>query len=78
MLCSSPLQGPLKSAAVNMVASTFWFFVTSTFFYALCVTQGVLAPHSFWNVLVRLLRAKIVATFAQIKRGRIAVVLKSV
>ena len=33
---------PFKSAAVNMVASTFWFFVTSTFFYALCVTQGVL------------------------------------
>ena len=25
-----------------MVSSTFWFFVTSTFFYALCVTQGVL------------------------------------
>ena len=33
---------PFKSPAVNMVASTFWFFVASTIFMALCVMQDVL------------------------------------
>ena len=33
---------PYKSPAVNTVASTFWFYVASTIFMALCVTQDVL------------------------------------
>ena len=33
---------PFQSPAVNTVAYTAWFFVTSTFFMALCVTQKVL------------------------------------
>ena len=33
---------PFKSPAVNTVASTFWYYVASTIFMALCVTQDVL------------------------------------
>ena len=33
---------PFQSPAVNTVAHTSWFFVTSTFFMALCVTQKIL------------------------------------
>ena len=35
---------PFQSPAVNTVAYTAWFFVTSTFFMALCVTQSLAAP----------------------------------
>ena len=33
---------PFQSPAVNTVCYTAWFFVTSTFFMALCVTQKIL------------------------------------
>ena len=83
---------PFKSPAVNTVASTFWYYVASTIFMALCVTQDVLKLSQLRKVstilvlghvfvfLLAIFRhseeAPIRVLCRKIKRGRIAVVLK--
>ena len=85
---------PFKSPAVNTVASTFWYYVASTIFMALCVTQDVLKLSQLLKVstilvvghvfvfLLAIFRhaeeAPIRVLCRKIKRGRIAVVLKGV
>ena len=85
---------PFKSPAVNTVASTFWYYVASTIFMALCVTQDVLKLSQLRKVstilvvghvfvfLLAIFRhaeeAPIRVLCRKIKRGRIAVVLKGV
>lgn len=51
---------PFKSPAVNMVASTFWFFVASTIFMALCVMQDVLTLPQLRKVSVVLVVGHVV------------------
>ena len=83
---------PFKSPAVNTVASTFWYYVASTIFMALCVTQDVLKLSQLRKVstilvvghvfvfLLAIFRhseeAPIRVLCRKIKLGRIAVVLK--
>ena len=85
---------PFKSPAVNTVASTFWYYVASTIFMALCVTQDVLKLSQLRKVstilvvghvfvfLLAIFRhaeeAPIRVLCRKIKRGRIAVVLKGI